>query len=131
LFADFMVGLTAAKHNLMPLGNLCYSQWMINYPHNVYKNLGNIHTLNRLFYSEVVALAESLGIPKMFTERRPSHYLYWGQLDEDDMKFTYADLENFLRTSTISSIVDQEIQKKLVKDDRNKYIGPPIQRPSN
>lgn len=128
---DLVLNLEAARHNLMPVSNLSYSQWAIDFPHRVYKNLAYLHPLARFFYSEVAQLASFYGTARFLVERKPSFYLYRGQQDEVLLGFTYAELEDLIRRSTIISFQDQIIQKALTPEDREKYMIPSIQRPSN
>jgi NAD+ synthase len=52
--------------------------------------------LAQLVKSEVRALARELRVPDAIVERTPSAGLWIGQTDEDEMGFTYADLERYL-----------------------------------
>jgi NAD+ synthase len=52
--------------------------------------------LARLTKREVRALAQELGVPQGIVERVPSAGLWLGQTDEEEMGFTYADLERYL-----------------------------------
>jgi NAD+ synthase len=52
--------------------------------------------IGNLLKSEVRALAHELGVPRPIIEKPPSAGLWLGQTDEDEMGFTYADLENYL-----------------------------------
>jgi NAD+ synthase len=52
--------------------------------------------LGRLLKSDVRALAQELRVPAEVIERPPSAGLWIGQSDEEDMGFTYADLERYL-----------------------------------
>jgi NAD+ synthase len=52
--------------------------------------------LGRLFKSQVLALARELGVPKAARDRPPSAGLWPGQRDEEEMGFTYAELERYL-----------------------------------
>jgi NAD+ synthase len=52
--------------------------------------------LGRLPKSQVRALAQELRVPADIVERPPSAGLWIGQNDEEDMGFTYADLERYL-----------------------------------
>ena len=52
--------------------------------------------LGRLPKSQVRALAQELRVPAEVVERPPSAGLWIGQSDEEDMGFTYADLERYL-----------------------------------
>ena len=128
--ADSIVNAEADVHNLLPLSNLCYSQWAVNFPHRCYQNLEQVHLLNRLFYSEIKQLAKSLGASDGLVNREPSHYLHRIQVDKD-MGFTYEELESFIRNPSQNSLKDKLIASKLAPDNRNRFICPAIQRPSN
>ena len=52
--------------------------------------------LGRLLKSEVRELATSLEIPQSIVDKVPSAGLWVGQTDEDEMGFSYADLERYL-----------------------------------
>jgi len=53
--------------------------------------------LGNLLKSEVVSLARELGVPARIIDKAPSAGLWLGQTDEDEMGFSYADLEAYLR----------------------------------
>jgi NAD+ synthase len=52
--------------------------------------------IGRLLKSEVKALGAELGVPRSIIDKPPSAGLWLGQTDEDEMGFTYADLERYL-----------------------------------
>ena len=52
--------------------------------------------IGHLLKSEVRALARELSVPTPIIERTPSAGLWIGQTDEEEMGFTYADLERYL-----------------------------------
>ena len=52
--------------------------------------------LARLMKSEVRALARELGVPGAILDRTSSAGLWAGQTDEEEMGFTYAELERYL-----------------------------------
>ena len=52
--------------------------------------------LGRLMKSEVRELATALDIPQSIIDKPPSAGLWPGQTDEDEMGFTYSDLERYL-----------------------------------
>lgn len=53
--------------------------------------------LGRLVKSQVRRLAQELRVPSQIIERPPSAGLWIGQNDEEEMGFTYVDLEKFLK----------------------------------
>ena len=52
--------------------------------------------IGRLVKSEVRALARALNVPASITDRTPTAGLWLGQTDEEEMGFTYTDLERYL-----------------------------------
>jgi NAD+ synthase len=52
--------------------------------------------IGHLLKSEVRALASDLGVPALVAEKPPTAGLWAGQTDEEDIGFTYADLERYL-----------------------------------
>lgn len=52
--------------------------------------------IGHLLKSEVRALAADLGVPQPIIDKPPSAGLWPGQTDEDDMGFSYAQLERYL-----------------------------------
>jgi NAD+ synthase len=52
--------------------------------------------IGSLLKAEVRALAEYLDVPRAVIDKAPSAGLWLGQTDEDEMGFTYADLDRYL-----------------------------------
>jgi NAD+ synthase len=52
--------------------------------------------LGHLLKSEVRALAHELGVPQPIIDKAPSAGLWRGQTDEEEMGFSYDDLERYL-----------------------------------
>jgi NAD+ synthase len=56
----------------------------------------DILPIGGLLKSEVFTLARGLGVPDRIVDKPPSAGLWQGQTDENEMGFTYADLERYL-----------------------------------
>lgn len=52
--------------------------------------------IGELLKSDVRAMARELGVPQPIIDKPPSAGLWTGQTDEDEMGFTYAELERYL-----------------------------------
>lgn len=131
-FTDLALTLEADSNNLIILGNQSYSQWCIEYPHKVYQNLEHIHLLNRLFYSEIKELGKFFNLPDAILNREPSHFLFQGKVDKDFLEFSYDELEEYQRNVRANrSSLDQLIGRHIRSDNRNRFMCPLIQRPSN
>jgi NAD+ synthase len=83
--------------------------------------------LGHLVKSEVRALARELQIPPAIIERTPSAGLWPGQSDEQEMGFTYADLERYLEEGPqgVSPALAMRIER-LARSTEHKRQLPPM-----
>jgi NAD+ synthase len=86
--------------------------------------------LATLLKSEVRAMAKELGVPDSIIEKAPSAGLWLGQADEDEMGFTYAELENYLTNGpeTVSPALAMRIERLVRGSDHKRS---PIPTPSS
>lgn len=61
---------------------------------------------------EIYELAESLGVPEKIIEKKPSAGLWKGQSDEDELGFSYNDLDNYLEGKEIDEKTKKEIEHR-------------------
>jgi NAD+ synthase len=87
--------------------------------------------LGSLVKSEVRALARDLGVPARIVDKPPSAGLWLGQTDEGEMGFTYAELEEYLRSGP-DSLVPATVMKieRLVRGSEHKRHAPPVFDPA-
>ena len=83
--------------------------------------------IGQLAKSEVRAMARELNIPPAIIERTPSAGLWLGQTDEEEMGFTYADLERYLDdgAQAVSPALAMRIER-LMRLSEHKRQLPPI-----
>ena len=83
--------------------------------------------IGHLLKSEVRALARELGVPTPIVERTSSAGLWIGQTDEEEMGFTYADLERYLEEGPqgVSPALAMKIER-LTRSSEHKRALPPI-----
>jgi NAD+ synthase len=83
--------------------------------------------LGGLVKSEVRALARELEVPAAIVERTPSAGLWLGQTDEQEMGFTYGDLERYLDEGPqgVSPALAMKIER-LIRASEHKRALPPI-----
>ena len=82
--------------------------------------------LGRLVKSQVRALAQELRVPQGIVDRPPSAGLWIGQQDEDEMGFSYAELERYLAEGPmrVAPAVAMKIER-LVRSSEHKREMPP------
>jgi NAD+ synthase len=83
--------------------------------------------IGHLVKSEVRALARELNVPAAIVDRTPSAGLWIGQTDEDEMGFSYADLERHLADGPegVSPALAMRIER-LARLSEHKRALPPI-----
>jgi NAD+ synthase len=83
--------------------------------------------LGRLVKSEVVALAREMNVPAPVIDKPPSAGLWFGQTDEGEMGFSYAELEAYLQggTRAIAPAVALKIER-LGRSSEHKRSMPPM-----
>jgi NAD+ synthase len=83
--------------------------------------------IGHLVKSEVRALGRDLKIPQAIIDRTPSAGLWLGQIDEEEMGFTYADLERYLEDGAqgVSPALAMKIER-LIRISEHKRALPPM-----
>jgi NAD+ synthase len=83
--------------------------------------------IGHLVKSEVRALARELNVPAAIIGRAPSAGLWIGQRDEEEIGFTYADLERYLEEGpqAVSPALAMKIER-LIRSSEHKRQLPPM-----
>jgi NAD+ synthase len=81
--------------------------------------------LGRLLKSEVRELAADLEIPQSIIDKPPSAGLWRGQTDEDEIGFSYSDLERYLTDGpdTVAPALAMRIER-LIRSTEHKRVQP-------
>jgi NAD+ synthase len=87
--------------------------------------------LGDLFKSEVRTLARELGVPREVIDKPPSAGLWLGQTDEDEMGFSYAELEAYLEhgPGDIRPSVAMKIERLSRASEHKRKLPPIFERP--
>ena len=102
----------SAKEGALVLGTSNKSELMLGYG-TLYGDLSSaINPIGDLYKSEVYELAEYLGVSKSIINKAPSADLWDGQSDEDDLGYTYAQLDEALKLYVEDRLSKDEIVKK-------------------
>lgn len=77
-----------------------------------------------LVKSEVRALARELNVPEPIIDRPPSAGLWLGQIDEEEMGFTYAELERYLEEGPqgVSPALAMKIERLMRSSDHKRQL---------
>ncbi len=80
---------------------------------------GDFSPISRLTVTEVKAVGRALGLPEVLVEKTPSDGLC-GKTDEDNLGFTYAELDRYIRTGETDpdghkDLIDRKHKQNLFK----------------
>jgi len=102
----------SARENALVLGTSNKSELMLGYG-TLYGDLASaLNPIGDLYKSEVYELAEHLKITKSIIHKAPSADLWDGQSDEDDLGYTYAELDKALKLYVEERLSREEIIAK-------------------
>lgn len=92
------------------VANTCnLSEDWVGYSTRYGDSVGDFSPLSRLTVAEVIAIGDVLGLPYELTHKTPIDGLC-GKTDEDNLGFSYAVLDKYIRTGEIE---DQTVKEKI------------------
>lgn len=105
------------------------TEYLLGYSTKYGDDAADIQPLLHLYKTEVRRLAAEAGVPGSILNKKPSAGLYPGQTDEDEIGFSYEDLDAALRSLEAngwkaSGKTEEEILAK-VRTSAHKRTGPP------
>jgi NAD+ synthase len=120
----------ASSLNYLVAGTSNRSELAIGYYTKFGDGGSDLLPIGHLVKSEVRALARELSIPSPIIERTPSAGLWAGQTDEDEMGFSYGDLERYLDEGPqgVSPALAMRIER-LTRSSEHKRQLPPMPDP--
>jgi NAD+ synthase len=112
-------------HNYLVVGTSNKSEFVIGY-YTKYGDGGvDIEPIGNLVKSQVVDLARYLQLPDKIITKVPTAGLWENQTDEDEMGFSYQELDNYILYGTVKDSVKSKIER-LNKVSEHKRRMPPI-----
>ena len=84
----------------------------------------DIMPLGNLVKGQVRELASFLGIPREIIDKPPSAGLWEGQTDENDMGFTYDELDRYLVTGEASTELKEKIESMIAASAHKRQLPP-------
>jgi NAD+ synthase len=86
----------SAEHGLLPVGTSNKTEFLLGYS-TIYGDSGvALHPIADLYKYQVRQLSQALGVPDSIMNKPPSADLWEGQTDEQELGFTYDDVDQLL-----------------------------------
>jgi NAD+ synthase len=115
----------AAQHSYRVIGTGNKSEISIGY-FTKYGDAGvDFEPIGDLLKEEVRELAAYLEIPREIIERKPTAGLWEGQSDEDELGFSYMELDSYLKGGKVNPAVAAKI-KAMQQASQHKCNMPPV-----
>ena len=118
-----MTTLYAIAQSLPNGGMVCntcnYSEDYVGYATKFGDNAGDFSPCSEFTVTEMLQIGDELGLPYELVHKTPSDGLC-GKTDEDNLGFTYAELDTYIRTGEIDNIEKKENIDKRHKQNLHK-----------
>jgi len=102
----------SAKYSSLVLGTSNKSELLLGYG-TMFGDLASaINPIGDMYKTEVFAFAEYLGVPASIIKKPPTADLWEGQSDEEDLGFTYAQLDKALYAFVDERLSKEELMEK-------------------
>jgi NAD+ synthase len=101
----------SARDAALVLGTSNKTELMLGYG-TIYGDMASaLNPIGDLYKSQIVALSKHLGVPKGIVDRPPSADLWEGQTDEEELGFTYDEVDSFLHFSIDQRYTPEELAR--------------------
>jgi len=101
----------SAKENALVLGTSNKTELLLGYGTLYGDTASAINPIGDLYKIQVRQLAKDLGVPKEIVEKKPSADLWLGQSDEEELGFSYEDVDRLLYYLIDKRYLDKELIK--------------------
>lgn len=112
---------TSAREKALVLGTSNKTEMLLGYG-TIFGDMAHaINPIGDLYKTQVWQLAEFLGVPERIVKKKPSADLWAGQTDEDELGYTYEDIDKVLyllvdQKMSLNEVISLGHRAKLVND---------------
>ena len=115
---------SAQSRNYLVVGTSNKSEISIGYSTKYGDSAVDLQLLGDLLKKEVYELAAYLEVPEVIIKKPPSAGLWADQTDENEMGFTYEQLDSYLETGKGEPEVISRIQKMMQASEHKRHMPP-------
>jgi len=102
----------SAKYGALVLGTSNKTEILLGYGTQYGDTASALNSIGDLYKTQVFKLAEYLKVPAEIIKKRPTADLWVGQADEDELGFTYAEVDKLLYQLIDKKQTTAELQKE-------------------
>ena len=103
----------AQENNYLVLGTDNAAEWILGYFTKYGDGGVDLLPIIHLTKGEVKDMARELNLPKVVWTKKPTAALWDGQTDEDELGFSYDQVDKYLKGETIESTIKTKIKKQI------------------
>lgn len=118
----------SAKQNALVVGTGNKTEILLGYSTVFGDAACGINPVGDLYKTQIRSLAAHLGVPKKIIDKKPSADLWKGQTDEDDLGFSYEQIDDYLFKKIDERMSDEKLIAEGFKEDFMKKINSMIIR---
>ncbi|MEO8664295.1 MAG: NAD+ synthase [Ignavibacteria bacterium] len=100
----------SAKQNALVIGTGNKTEILLGYTTIFGDSASAINPVGDLYKTQLRDLAKHLGVPKQIIEKKPSADLWKGQTDEDELGFTYNNVDKYLQMKVDDRMSEEELR---------------------
>ena len=116
----------AGKENGLVIGTSNKSEILLGYGTIFGDTACGINPIGQIYKTDIFKFAEFLNIPEVILTKKPSADLWEGQSDEDELGFSYKEIDTVLKEFIDKNKKEEELlnsfNKELVKNVIERYI---------
>jgi len=120
----------AARNHYRVVGTGNKSEIMIGYFTKYGDGAVDLEPLGSLLKEEVRELAEYLVVPREIINKKPSAGLWEGQTDENEMGFSYKELDTYLKGGEVDRGLQEKIEKMISVSEHKRKMPPLYEKKS-
>ena len=112
----------ANQKNGLVMGTTNKSEMAVGYFTNFGDGGSDIEPIAGLYKTEVFKLAKLLNVPQKIITKKPTAGLWNNQTDEEELGFTYSDLDSFLQGTHINPEIEVKIQDLIKYSEHKRHF---------
>ncbi|MDQ3020930.1 MAG: NAD+ synthase [Bacteroidota bacterium] len=113
----------SAKLNALVIGTGNKTEILLGYSTIFGDSACAINPIGDLYKTQILDLAEYLHVPKQIIDKKPSADLWKGQTDEEELGFTYEEVDRYLFKKVDERMSDDELQKSGFDEEFMKRVN--------